>query len=112
MTMRRAARPYDTTKPPMSSAAKRERHRQIRKYYEGEPRRRPPFNFAAKRVTDLNKIFGARYDDGPNDVAFILPDDDAGLDDAYLMICHLRACPAESSVYAWLNLHARWMTPT
>ena len=28
------------------------------------------------------------------------------------MICHLRACPAESSVYASAELDGRWMTPT
>ena len=93
------------------------RHGEIAKRYarQNEQRRerngksKAPFNVAPKRVEELNRLFAWRY--GGED--YVLPDDDAGRDDAYVMCCHLARCPNAPPIIRrrWLAKHAPWLTP-
>ncbi|MBR1156585.1 hypothetical protein [Bradyrhizobium sp. JYMT SZCCT0428] len=78
------------------------RHTEIARRY-GDKRKREPFSIAAKRVSELTRLFAARYRGA-------LPDDDAGRDDAFVMVHHLACRPdAERRIPLWLGLHAPWM---
>jgi hypothetical protein len=61
-------------------------------------------SMAALRVADLKKLFYARY-------GRLLPDDDAGRDDAFVMAQHLAKRPnPERRIPAWLSLNCPWMS--
>jgi hypothetical protein len=47
----------------------------------------------------------------PGDDVYMLPDDDSGRDDAYLMICHLAGCPNATprTRQSWLAAFAPWL---
>ena len=63
-------------------------------------------SMAALRVADLKKLFYARY-------GRVLPDDDAGRDDAFVMAQHLAKRPnPERRIPAWLSLNCPWMSQT
>jgi hypothetical protein len=57
------------------------------------------------RISELDRIFTARWGD-------ILPDDDAGIDDAEIMVHHF-ACLKRSSHFSmrWLAARCPWMAP-
>jgi hypothetical protein len=84
----------------MPSAAAR--HAEIeRRYRKGEL---TPFSIATLRVAELRRLFRARY-------GTVLPDDDAGRDDALVMAHHLAKRPdAERNIRVWLGLWCPWMT--
>lgn len=59
---------------------------------------------AGLRIAELRRILTARY-------GHVLPDDDAGRDDALVMAHHLAKRPdAERHIAAWLSLWAPWMS--
>jgi hypothetical protein len=60
------------------------RHAEIKRRYERA--KGVPINRATLRIADLRRLFTDRY--GP-----VLPDDDAGRGDAFIMACHLGWCP-------------------
>jgi hypothetical protein len=67
-------------------------------------RKREPVSIAALRIAELRRLFTARY-------GRLLPDDDAGRDDAFIMASHLAKRPeAERRIPAWLSLWAPWLT--
>jgi hypothetical protein len=79
------------------------RHTEIAQRYRKQERREP-FSIAAKRVAELTRLFHSRY--GPH-----LPDDDSGMDDAFVMANHLALRPdAHRRIPLWLELNAPWMT--
>jgi hypothetical protein len=65
-----------------------------------------PVSMAALRIAELRRLFKARYRD-------VLPDDDAGRDEALVMAHHLahRAGDPRRRITGWLELQAPWMTP-
>src|SRR6476659_3845152 len=78
------------------------RHTEIARRYKNQ--KREPFSIAAKRVSELTRLFATRYRGA-------LPDDDTGRDDAFVMAHHLACRPAaERRIPLWLGLHAPWMT--
>jgi hypothetical protein len=84
----------------MSSAAAR--HAEIARRYERKTEREP-VSMAALRIAELRRLFTARY-------GLVLPDDDAGRDDALIMANHLARRPEpERRIPAWLSLWAPWM---
>jgi hypothetical protein len=65
--------------------------------------RRSPHQLVALRLNDLARLFRARY-------GVTLPDDDAGRDDAVVMLHHLaRAHGDARRMRSWLQLNAPWM---
>jgi hypothetical protein len=67
-------------------------------------RKREPVSLAALRVSELKRLFFARY-------GHELPDDDSGRDDALIMVNHLACQPnSEKRIPAWLGLNAPWMS--
>jgi hypothetical protein len=84
--------------------AQRAKKREIAKSYEH------PFDMAVQRVAELQKLFAHLYGDGSSE-AYVLPDDDAGRDNAFIMICHLALCPVAPRWRRlnWLKAHAPWM---
>jgi hypothetical protein len=83
--------------------------RQNKKRRERNGQAKPRFNIAVLRVEELDRFYGDRY----GGRAYVLPDDDAGRDDADVMRCHFAGCPDASKeiVLQWLAAHAPWMTP-
>jgi hypothetical protein len=78
------------------------RHVEIARKYKR--RERKPVNFATFRIAELRRLFVARY-------GRILPDDDAGRDDARIMAHHLaRLTNPERRITSFLELQAPWMT--
>jgi hypothetical protein len=100
-------RSYDTLHPPTTAAGIATRHGAIYRLYASTLK--SDGNQAPLRVHELNLVFQDRY--GRGDGAYILPDDDSGRDDAYVMCCHLANCPTNplSIRHAWLRAHAPWM---
>jgi hypothetical protein len=69
-------------------------------------RKRPsPRQLATLRISELNRLFSARYGE-------TMPDDDAGRDDIVVMANHLAATGREigKCVGAWLEVRAPWYT--
>jgi hypothetical protein len=77
-----------------------------RRRKEGKRRSPAPFNIAAIRIRELERLFGARYGQQ-------LPDDDAGRDDIAIMAHHLanaaRGDPA-ARIWRWVRQRAPWVT--
>jgi hypothetical protein len=87
----------------MATAAAK--HAEIELRYNAQRRERDPVSIAALRIAELRRLFVARY-------GHVLPDDDAGRDDALIMGHHLaERSDAERRIHAWLSLWAPWMTP-
>jgi hypothetical protein len=87
----------------MSAAAAR--HAEIERRYNAEKRERTPVSLAILRQHELQRLFGSRY-------GHVLPDDDAGRDDALIMAHHLAGSrDAERRISRWLGLWAPWMGP-
>lgn len=73
--------------------------------WKGKPRRRQRKpSIAALRVSELSRLFTARYGE-------LLPDDDAGRDDAQIMAHHLAACHGDPRprVMGFIELRCPWM---
>jgi hypothetical protein len=68
-------------------------------------RPRKPSSMAALRCAELNRYAYDRY--GP-----FLPDDDAGKDDAFVMVHHLALMSGDkgSRIEAWLTARTPWMS--
>jgi hypothetical protein len=78
------------------------RHAEIARRYDRK-RDIERVSIAALRVADLQRLFFARY-------GRLLPDDDAGRDDAFIMAQHLAKRPnSERRILAWLSLNCPWM---
>jgi hypothetical protein len=85
----------------MSSAGAR--HAEIARRYETKAEREP-VSMAVLRIAELRRLYLNRY-------GTVLPDDDAGRDDALIMAHHLAKRPnAERNIGLWLGLWAPWMS--
>jgi hypothetical protein len=85
----------------MSSA--KARHAEIDRRYKNDKRERQPAILSGVRISELCRLFRARY-------GALLPEDDAGRDDALIMAHHLAHRPdAERRIKAWLQTFAPWM---
>jgi hypothetical protein len=84
--------------------------REIARSYETEEAKHP-FDMAVQRVAELQMLFIDLYGKGC-DAAYVLPDDDAGRDNAFIMVCHLALCPVAPRWYRvnWLKAHTPWMS--
>lgn len=84
-----------------SAAARREEAALVRK----RKKRQPP-SLVGLRLRDLNALLTARYGE-------VLPNDDAGRDDARI-VCHHLAQYADGNparrIQSWVRLRAPWMT--
>jgi len=90
------------TRPdPATVAAKKA---EIKLRYRQNKKRKQPFAIASKRVAELRRLFKARY-------GKVLPDDDAGRDDAKIMLDHMAACAGAFPVHLETFLHQScpWM---
>jgi hypothetical protein len=69
-------------------------------------RRGRPVSFAALRIAELTRLLAARYGDA-------LPPDDAGSDDARIMVHHLAQLSTNQRrrIGEWLDRWAPWMPP-
>ena len=107
-----SGRPYVTERLPTTDGAKAKRLQSIDRFYASSKpgRDKNPPNLATLRVAELGHLFSDRYGRGGQD--YVLPDDDSGRDDAYLMCCHLANCPdaPEGIRRAWLRAHAPWLS--
>jgi hypothetical protein len=73
--------------------------------WKGKPRRKQPRpSIASLRVSELSRLFTRRYGE-------ILPDDDAGRDDAQIMCHHLAALAGDPRprVMGFIELRCPWM---
>jgi hypothetical protein len=77
-------------------------HAEIERRYKAKEAEREPVSIAALRIAELRRLYIARY-------GHVLPDDDAGRDDALIM-AHRKRPDAERRIPAWLSLWAPWMT--
>jgi hypothetical protein len=100
------ARGFDPTIPARTADDRKRRHRAIARYYAGGA----PWSLAVQRVAEIDRFFADKYGTG-GDPLYILPDDDAGRDDALIMCRSYAGCPvsAVGIRHAWLSLHAPWM---
>jgi hypothetical protein len=80
------------------------RHAEIaRRHARKRDRDRQPFSVAAVRPNEIQRLLVSRY-------GHELPDDDAGRDDAFVMVNALAWRPqAERRIPAWLSLRTPWM---
>jgi hypothetical protein len=79
------------------------RHAEIARRYDTKAKREP-FSLAAKRISELKRLFAARYRGH-------LPDDAAGRIAAFVMAHHLAYGPdAGRRIPLWLGLKAPWMS--
>jgi hypothetical protein len=87
----------------MHSASVKRADIKLRYEAAARERKREPVSIAALRLAELRRLFLGRY-------GTVLPDDDAGRDDALIMANHLAKRPeAERRIPAWLSLWAPWM---
>src|SRR5262249_8839030 len=74
------------------------------KAHHRKKEKRQPFSIAERRVSELTRLFRSRY-------GTKLTDDDAGRDDAFVMVSHLVRRPdAVRRMRAWLDLWCPWMS--
>jgi hypothetical protein len=92
------------------------KHREIAKRYRDKARANrekrgedpaPPFNICPRRVKHVDCLFRHLY----GGKTYTLPDDDAGRDNAYLMLCQLAGCPHAPRWLRdrWLKMRCPWM---
>lgn len=80
------------------------RHAEIARRYSHSRKARTPAQLAALRVRDLATLYAARY-------GTILPDDDAGRDDAGIALAHIASLAASRGrMAAWLAHWTPWLT--
>jgi hypothetical protein len=80
------------------------RRAEIARRYDKDKGERPRVSQAVLRCAQLRRLFQARY-------GHVLPDEDAGREDAFVMINHLAKRPdAQRLVPAFLSLWCPWMT--
>lgn len=85
----------------MSSTAGR--HAEIARRYDNGKGERLPVSRAVLRIAELRRLLTSRY-------GRVLPDGDAGRDDAFIMGCHIAMRPeADQRIPAWLSLWCPWM---
>jgi hypothetical protein len=79
---------------------------EVARRYAAKKRDRRPFSFAKLRISELQRLFTARY-------GRTLPDDDCGRDEALIMAHHIANGPGDHPklTTAWLSLWAPWMDP-
>jgi hypothetical protein len=67
----------------------------------------PAFNICPRRVKHIDCLFVHLY----GGKTYTLPDDDAGRDNAYIMVCHLAGCPHAPRWLRdrWLKMRCPWM---
>jgi hypothetical protein len=92
-----------TRKAPLGNGRPKTNHNEIEVRYRNSEKPRP-FSMAAVRRGELKRLFVDRY-------GHVLPDDDGGRDDAWLMLHHLGWCPGDrpARMKSWLSLWAPWM---
>lgn len=74
-----------------------------RRYERERSQKRGRFSITAARIAELKRLFAFRY-------GRMLPDDDSGRDDAFVMVNHLALRPdAMRHIKHWLDLWAPWM---
>jgi hypothetical protein len=80
------------------------RHAEIARRYKAKQADKPPVSITALRIAELRRLFLHRY-------GRILPDDDAGRDDALIMAHHIarRQGDARKRIQSWIELQAPWM---
>jgi hypothetical protein len=85
---------------PVAEARRAELDRRYKK------RDRPPVSLGAVRISELRRLYTDRY-------GRVLPDDDAGRDEAVIMAHHIARRPGDHRrlITAWLSLWAPWMSP-
>jgi hypothetical protein len=90
---------------PGTAAAKRQQEFQNERRVKSRRRDKRPFSMAALRCKELNRLFTYRY-------GRVLPDDDAGWDDARIMVHHLGKLTRDTDwrINNWLDLRAPRMT--
>jgi hypothetical protein len=73
----------------------------------GDPHaERPRVSIAVLRIAELRRLYRDRY-------GYVLPEDDAGRDDAEIMAHHIAKRPdAERNITLWLGLWCPWMAGT
>lgn len=77
---------------------------EIAQRYRRRRKNRTPAQLAALRLRDLTALYRARY-------GWVLPDDDAGRDDAGIVLAHMATlASARGRMSAWLAQWAPWMT--
>jgi hypothetical protein len=87
------ARAFDTTLPIHDQKGKQRRHRLIEEFYS-----RGKWSLEVQRVAELGRYFRYVYGNGAHrpdggDIYYVLPDDDAGREDALIMCRAYMACP-------------------
>lgn len=70
--------------------------------HQAKKRNGAPFSIAKRRITELTRLYADRY--GPT-----LPDDDAGLDDARIIVRHMLHAGDPHRAHRWLIEHTPWM---
>jgi hypothetical protein len=80
------------------------RQAEIAQRYHRKRKNRTPAQLAALRLRDLSALFRARY-------GHMLPDDDAGRDDAGIALAHMATlASARGRMSAWVTHWMPWMT--
>jgi hypothetical protein len=99
LTMRASA----NADQPVSQSRVKARRAEVARRYRKRKRDRP-LSMAVLRIAELRRLFRSRYGD-------VLPDDDAGRDEALVMAHHLvrRSGDPCRRIAAWLELQAPWM---
>lgn len=89
----------------LGEASKAARHAEIERRYKRRRRGGAHVSLAALRVRDLTNLLWSRYGRS-------LPDDDAGRDDARIMVHHLGALTGDprKRINGWLRQAAPWMS--
>ena len=97
---------HDTQRRPSPAVVRAKRH-EIAVRYSRHGRLPKAIVRNRVRFADLRRVFRDHYG------RFVLPDDDAGRDDAQIAIDHLVGTPGitQRKINAWLNQWAPWMTP-
>jgi hypothetical protein len=101
-------RPYDTLRAPKTAAEKKERRRDVDRFYKS--RSPGSWSLEAQRVAELNRFFAYRYGGPDLRPDYVLADDDAGRDDALIICAAYAACPVRGVGIRlrWLRDHAPW----
>jgi hypothetical protein len=79
---------------------------EVRYGHDKRDRRGKKFSMATLRVAEIDRLLVSRY-------GHVLPDDDAGRDDARIMVHHLAQISGDAPkrIAAWISARCRWMSP-